>query len=142
MTIRYFTWGVACYSIKSWYQLPMRFTNVFNTTQGLILTRVDVKETFLNIFADFENVWWGWREGGGGGFYPSCCWFFLNNSETLKAATLVFCSIQYHFVRQVRAKLGIHNSTQFPDIGQNFSNLILPLPRPLLRNIPQKPSPD
>ena len=33
--------------------------------------------------------------------------------------TLVFCSIQYHFIRHIRAKFGTPNSSQSPDIGQN-----------------------
>ena len=37
----------------------------------------------------------------------------------VKALTLEFCSIQQHFIRDIRAKFGIHNSPQSPDIGQN-----------------------
>ena len=33
--------------------------------------------------------------------------------------TLTFCSIQYHFIRDIRAKFGISNSPQSPDIWQN-----------------------
>ena len=54
----------------------------------------------------------------GGNFIPPC-WFSLNNSETVKAVTLAFCSIQEHFIRNIRAKFGISNSPQSPDIGQN-----------------------
>ena len=46
-------------------------------------------------------------------------WISLNNSETAKAVNLAFCSIQQHFIRDIRAKFGIHNSSQSPDIGQN-----------------------
>ena len=35
------------------------------------------------------------------------CWFSFNNSETVKAVTLAFCSIQYHFIRDYGAKFGI-----------------------------------
>ena len=56
---------------------------------------------------------------GEGNFTPSPCWFSLNNSETVKAVTLVFCSIQQHFIRDVPAKFGFPNSPQYPDIGQN-----------------------
>ena len=45
--------------------------------------------------------------------------FSLNNSEMLKAATLVFRSILQHFLRDVRAKFGIPNLPQAPDMGQN-----------------------
>ena len=38
---------------------------------------------------------------------PSSCWFSLNNSETLKAVTLAFCSIQWHFIRDIRSKFHI-----------------------------------
>ena len=34
---------------------------------------------------------------GGGGEILLPCWFSLNNSETVKALTLAFCSIQKHF---------------------------------------------
>ena len=44
------------------------------------------------------------------------CWFSLNNSETVKAVTLIFCSIQYHFTKYNRVKFGISNS----DTGQNL----------------------
>ena len=57
---------------------------------------------------------------GGGGFYPSPFWYSLNNSETVKAVTLAFCSLQYHFIRDVRARFGIPNSLQSLDIGQNI----------------------
>ena len=58
-----------------------------------------------------------WVEGGGVNFTP--CWFSLNNSETAKAVTLTFCSIQQHFIRNILSKFGIHNLPQSPDIGQN-----------------------
>ena len=51
---------------------------------------------------------------------PLPCWFSLNNSETVKAATLEFCSIQLHLIRDVLAKFGIPYSPQSPDIGQNL----------------------
>ena len=53
-----------------------------------------------------------------GGIYP-LRWFSLNNSETVKAITLLFCSIQYHFIRDVHVKFRIPNSLQSLDIGQN-----------------------
>ena len=46
-----------------------------------------------------------WEEGNFTHHPP--CWFPLNNLETIKAVTLAFCSIQYHFIRDVRAKFGI-----------------------------------
>ena len=54
----------------------------------------------------------------GGNFTPSC-WFSLNNTETVKAATIAFCSIQEHFIRDIRIKLFIPYSPQSLDIGQN-----------------------
>ena len=42
----------------------------------------------------------------------------VNNSETVKAVTLAFWSIQQHFIRDVRAKFGISNFAQSPDIGK------------------------
>ena len=56
------------------------------------------------------------EEGGGD---LSTCWFSLNNSEMKKAVTLVFCSIQYHFIRDIRANFCILNSPQYPYIGQS-----------------------
>ena len=38
----------------------------------------------------------------------------------VKAVTLVFCSIQQNFIREIRAKFGIPNLPQSPDIGQNL----------------------
>ena len=46
-------------------------------------------------------------------------WFSLNNSETVKVATLAFCKIQLHLIRNVLAKFCIPYSPQSPDIGQN-----------------------
>ena len=37
----------------------------------------------------------------------------------VKAVTLVFCSIQQHFVRDIRTKFGIPILPQSSDIGQN-----------------------
>ena len=37
----------------------------------------------------------------------------------VKVATLEFCSIQKHFIRDIRAKFYIPNSPQSPYIGQN-----------------------
>ena len=42
----------------------------------------------------------------------------LNNSETVKAVTMAFSSIQQHSIRDIRAKFGIHNLPQSPDIGK------------------------
>ena len=37
----------------------------------------------------------------------------------VKAVTLVFCSIQFNFIKHIRAKFGIPNLLKFPDIGKN-----------------------
>ena len=50
---------------------------------------------------------------------PPPCWFFLNHSEKVKAVTLVFFSIQLHFIKDISAKFVITNLPQPPDIGQN-----------------------
>ena len=60
---------------------------------------------------------WGGREGAGGFYHPS--WVSLNNTETVKAVTLAFCSIQLLFIRDIRAKFGNPNLRQSPDVGQN-----------------------
>ena len=53
------------------------------------------------------------------------CWFSLNNSETVKAlVTLPFGSIQYQFIRVIRAKFGILNLPQSADIEQNSDGSI------------------
>ena len=52
-------------------------------------------EYFPWIFQNFQDhiltplIW----KGGGGVILPPC-WFSFNNSETVKAVTLAFCSIQ------------------------------------------------
>ena len=72
-----------------------------------------------------EGEYTSWSTGlntnlvvGRGWFYPRC-WFFLNNSETVKAVTLVFCSVQQHFIRDICAKFGIPNFSQSLDNDQN-----------------------
>ena len=64
-------------------------------------------------------IWVGW--GNSPSPLPLCCFFSLNNSETVKAVTLAFSifSIQLHFIRDIRAKFGVPNSPQSPDIQQN-----------------------
>ena len=62
--------------------------------------------------------------GGGGGVKitplpPNWFWLSLNNSKTVRAVTLEFCSIQQYFIEDICAKFGIHNLPQSPDIGQN-----------------------
>ena len=47
------------------------------------------------------------------------CWFSLNNSKTVKAATLAFCSIQLNLIRDVYAKFGSLYLLQSPDIGRD-----------------------
>ena len=62
---------------------------------------------------------WGGDRGGVGNFTSSPCWYSLNNSETVKAVTLAFCSIQQHFINDARAKFGIPNSLRSLDTGQD-----------------------
>ena len=50
----------------------------------------------------------------GGNFTPLLL-AFLNNLETVKAVTLVFCSIQQLYIRDIRGKFGIPNLPQSPD---------------------------
>ena len=54
-----------------------------------------------------------------GGNFTTPCWFFLNNSETIKAVTVAFCSIQYHLIRDICAKFGISKLPQSLDVKQN-----------------------
>ena len=49
---------------------------------------------------------------------PTASWSSLNNSKTVKAVTLEFCSIRLNSIREIHPKFGIHNSSQSPDIGQ------------------------
>ena len=37
----------------------------------------------------------------------------------VKAVTMAFCSIQWHFLREARAKFGIPNLSRSPDTGHN-----------------------
>ena len=55
----------------------------------------------------FRNLCWA--------YFYHFCWFSLNNSETLRAVTLEFCSIQQRFIRNIRAKISINNSSQSAD---------------------------
>ena len=55
---------------------------------------------------------------------PQPCWFSLNKSETVKAVALAFCSIQWHFIRDIRAKFCVPTLPQSPDIGQNSDGSI------------------
>ena len=48
---------------------------------------------------------------------PLLCWFSLNNSQKIKAETLLFCNIQYYFIRDIHAKFNISNWAQPLDIG-------------------------
>ena len=52
-----------------------------------------------------------------------------------KAVTLAFCSIQEHFVKDIRAKFGIPNFPQSPDIEQNS---VLPISRFLVNPLKGK----
>ena len=71
---------------------------------------------YLGFFNPLLTLIWG---GWGGGVILSPYWFSLNNSETVKAVTLPFCSIQENFIRGIRAKCRISKLSQSPDIGQN-----------------------
>ena len=55
----------------------------------------------------------------GGGNFTTPLLFSCNNWETVKAVTLVFCSIQLYCIRYILAKFGLPNSPQPSDIGQN-----------------------
>ena len=52
-------------------------------------------------------------------FYTRPCWVSLNNSKTIKAVPLLFCSIQQYFIKAIIAKFGIPKFSQSPDIGHN-----------------------
>ena len=43
----------------------------------------------------------------------------LYTVNSVNVVKLIFCSIQYHFIRHVLAKFGILYSSQSSDIGQN-----------------------
>ena len=75
---------------------------------------MNLKET--NDFnPNLGEEWWG----GGGNFAPTPYWFSLNNSETVKAVTPEFCSVEQQLIRDIRAKFGIPDLPNFPDIKQN-----------------------
>ena len=61
--------------------------------------------------------------GEGAVIFPPC-WFSFTNSETVKAVTPAFCSIQLYFIRDISVNFGIPNSPQCPDIGQNAHRCI------------------
>ena len=70
-----------------------------------------------------------------------CCWFSLNNTELVKATTLVFCNIQSHLIRDVCAKFVILYSLQSPDIGQNSDRSISDWDNFTKNNVPLKSPP-
>ena len=76
-----------------------------------------VKIFILKLYYCFNPNLGGGRGGVNFSFTP--CWFSLNNLETVKAVSLAFCGIQEHFISDIRAKFGISNSPQSPDITQN-----------------------
>ena len=49
---------------------------------------------------------------------PPPCWFSLNNLEIVKPVTLAIYSIQQHFIRDIRANLGIPYLSQPPDMSK------------------------
>ena len=61
-------------------------------------------------------------------FHRLTLWFAHNNSETIKAITLAFCSIQQLLIRDIRVKFGIPNSPHSPGIGQNSDGAISGFP--------------
>ena len=50
--------------------------------------------------------------------------YVLNHSEMIKAVTIAFCSIQWHFLRYIRAKLSIPTSPYSPDVGEKTEERI------------------
>ena len=66
-----------------------------------------------------QKITWNWTLVRDGGNFTPSCWLSINNSETVKAVTLAFCSIQQHLIRHVCAKFGISSSPQSPGTGQN-----------------------
>ena len=73
-----------------------------------------------------DNFNFGWiyfNPNLDGGIFTSC-WFFFDNSETVKAVTLTFCSIQYLFIRDIHGKFSISNLSQSPDVRQNSEEYI------------------
>ena len=74
-----------------------------------------------------EKLQYGINPNLGGGCRDrgnfALCWFSLN-SETIKAVTLAFCSIQQNFIRDVCAKFDIPYLPQTPDIGKSSDGVI------------------
>ena len=95
---------------------PFRLNQNITGGEIVLLVREAIP---ANIIVSPNLSWEGGGSGVGGGvFYPSC-WFSRNNSETVKAVTLTFCSIYQHFIRDIHVKFCISYSLQSPDIGQN-----------------------
>ena len=59
-----------------------------------------------------------------GSNFTNHCYFSLNNSETVIAVGLAFCSIQKHFIGDIRDNFDIPNLPQSPYIGQNSDGTI------------------
>ena len=93
--------------LKLGSQLP----NVFKITQSALQIWIKCRLNFHEVECT-------------GGIFTNPCQFSLNNSETVTAVNLAFCSIQSHFIKDVRGKCGIPNLPQSPDIGQNSDGCI------------------
>ena len=59
----------------------------------------------------------------------------------VQTVTMAFYSIQKHFITDVRAKCGIPNSPQSPDIGQNLTG-VFPISRFLVNPLSHITTPE
>ena len=83
-----------------------------------LITNFKFKIFIMNFFTTNLSAEWE------GGIILEPCWFSLNNSETVKAVAMSFCSIQQTFIRDICAKLGIPNLPQCPGIGKISDEVI------------------
>ena len=79
----YFCWGVST-PLHAMPSLSKKHDDITIKVNGITFSN---QKLVVNKF-NTNNL------GVGGGIILPPCWFSLNNSETVKAATLEFCSIQ------------------------------------------------
>ena len=82
-----------------------------------MIENISSKKTQMRLRFVLTLIWVG-KGGRGGNFTLSPCWFSLNNSKMVKAATLAFCSIQLHLIRDVHAKLAFVTRPSLQILGK------------------------
>ena len=116
LTLEQVVWKTKTSIKKLEYHFSIESTAIENATFPFrtALSKANIKGNRMRC-----AKWTDDKKNGVCSFTPTC-WFSLNNSETVKAVTPAFCSIQQHFMRDILARFGIPNLPQSPDTGQNL----------------------